>query len=484
MSRPGHILQVLILRVRLACRAAVWVTSFAIAFLFSGCAHAPLNQPLEKNAPRAESLRMPAENTTDLAVFLFFSGGGKRASALSYGVLKALSDTTVLLDGHTHRLSDRVEFISSVSGGSFTAAYYGLYGDRIFEDFEKRYLKHNTDAALSLRLLNPYWWFRLGSGYYGRSDMAARYYDKRLFKGATFGDLLKNGNRPFLSINATDAANAEQFSFTQTTFDLISSDLSRYPISRAVAASSAVPFALTPVTLKNYSNKTGVQSYVDPLLLPARKADPMRPLTEREQYLRKIVRSYTDEGERPFIHLVDGGMSDNLGLHGIIDASVMLGGLHELMDHVRMKPPEKLLFVIVNAEARRGGHLTETERTPGSFETMRQVNDIRGNQRNARTLEALMHLVEEWKDRNRPLAVAGQPAPEFYIVIVDFEKLADDKEREFFQTLPTRFSLPDKTIDLLTAAGGKILRDSPEFQRLLRDIAGDAAQPAGNNRAE
>ncbi|MDF9831935.1 NTE family protein [Ereboglobus sp. PH5-5] len=473
MSRPAYVLQILNARVRFARGAVVLAVLFAIAFLFSGCAHAPLNQPLDKDTPPPESLRAPAENTTDLAVFLFFSGGGKRASALSYGVLKALADTSVSLDGHAHRLSDRIEFISSVSGGSFTAAYYGLYGDRIFEDFEKRYLKHNTDAALSLRLLNPYWWFRLGSGYYGRSDMAARYYDKRLFKGATFGDLLKNGNRPILSINATDAGNAEQFSFTQTTFDLISSDLSRYPISRAVAASSAVPVALTPVTLKNYSTKTSSATYVDPLLLPARKTDPLRPLTEREQYLRKIMRSYTDAGERPFIHLVDGGMSDNLGLHGIIDASVMLGGLHELMAHVRMKPPEKLLIVIVNAEARRGGHLTDVERTPGSLETMRQINDIRGNQRNARTLESLMHLVEDWQYRDRPFTAAAQLAPEFYIVIVDFEKLSDDNEREFFQTLPTRFHLPDKTIDRLTAAGGKILRDSPEFQRLLRDLAGD-----------
>lgn len=453
-----------------ACYAVVLAVSLVIALLFAGCAHAPLNQPRDKSAPHSETLRAPAENTTDIAIFLFFSGGGKRASALSYGVLKALTDTTVSLDGRTHRLSDQIEFISSVSGGSFTAAYYGLYGDRIFEDFEKRYLKHNTDAALSLRLLNPYWWFRLGSGYYGRSDMAARYYDKRLFKGATFADLFKNPDSPFISINATDAANAEQFSFTPSAFDLISSDLSRYPISRAVAASSAVPVALTPITLKNYSDKTVGASYVDPLLLPARKTDPLRPLTAREQYLRKIMRSYTDAKERPFIHLVDGGMSDNLGLHGVIDASVMLGGLHELMAHTRIKPPEKLLIVIVNAEARRGGHLTDKERTPGSLATMQQINDIRGNQRNTRTLEALMHLVEDWQYRDRPFTAAAQLAPEFYIVIVDFEKLTDDNEREFFQTLPTRFNLPGETIDRLTSAGGKILRDSPEFQRLLRDL--------------
>ena len=72
---------------------------------------------------------------------LAFSGGGTRAAALAYGVLEALRDTEIVIDGERLRLLDEVDTISGVSGGSFPAAYYGLFGDQIFEDFEQRFLK-------------------------------------------------------------------------------------------------------------------------------------------------------------------------------------------------------------------------------------------------------------------------------------------------------------------------------------------------------
>jgi NTE family protein len=53
---------------------------------------------------------------------LTFSGGGTRAAALAYGVLKELKETTIVSGGQRIRLLDEVDSISSVSGGSFTAA--------------------------------------------------------------------------------------------------------------------------------------------------------------------------------------------------------------------------------------------------------------------------------------------------------------------------------------------------------------------------
>ncbi len=46
------------------------------------------------------------------------------------------------------RLLDEVDYITSVSGGSFTAAYYGLYGDGIFEDFEEAFLVRDIEKYL------------------------------------------------------------------------------------------------------------------------------------------------------------------------------------------------------------------------------------------------------------------------------------------------------------------------------------------------
>jgi NTE family protein len=83
--------------------------------------------------------RLP-DNAEELFVILAFSGGGTRAAAFSYGVLEALRDTQVTIGGQQRRLLDEVDVITSVSGGSYTAAYYGLFGERIFEDFKEKFL--------------------------------------------------------------------------------------------------------------------------------------------------------------------------------------------------------------------------------------------------------------------------------------------------------------------------------------------------------
>lgn len=92
-----------------------------------------------------------------------------------------LADTPVNLSGNQSRLIDEIDLISSVSGGSFTAAYYRLSGDQIFEVFETRFLEHDIQGDLVRQLFNPKNWFRPPSNKFGRSDLAAELYDKKLF---------------------------------------------------------------------------------------------------------------------------------------------------------------------------------------------------------------------------------------------------------------------------------------------------------------
>src|SRR6266550_2260750 len=136
----------------------------AIILLEVGCAHYPENARIEHYDPqsgyRFRNLSHPG-NSDSLQVFLAFSGGGTRAAALSYGVLEELARTQIVWEGQTRRLLDEVDYISAVSGGSFTAAYYALYGDGIFTDFEKKFLDKNLQGELIWRLCSPINWFRL-----------------------------------------------------------------------------------------------------------------------------------------------------------------------------------------------------------------------------------------------------------------------------------------------------------------------------------
>ena len=82
-------------------------------------------------------------------VVLAFSGGGTRAAAFSYGVLEALRRMDLILpNGRKIRMLDEVDVITGVSGGSFTALAYGLYGDKLFDSYETSFLKRDVQGEL------------------------------------------------------------------------------------------------------------------------------------------------------------------------------------------------------------------------------------------------------------------------------------------------------------------------------------------------
>jgi NTE family protein len=113
-----------------------FIVLFALCLqLLSACASYGTisNQPItdaEPSARYAINHAVHSGRSNEVTMVLAFSGGGTRAAALAYGVLEAMRDTSVNLDGQSQRLLDEIDVISSVSGGSFTAAYYGLHGDR------------------------------------------------------------------------------------------------------------------------------------------------------------------------------------------------------------------------------------------------------------------------------------------------------------------------------------------------------------------
>ena len=256
------------------------LVGLALATLTACSTYRPANQPLDKVDRNAgyHLGRLSAQHSIgDVGLFLAFSGGGTRAAALAYGVLEELRDTEIA--GETaspKRLLDEIDGISSVSGGSFTAAYYALFGDRIFEDFETRFLYRNVQGQLLRQILRPRNWFRLATTLFDRTELAILYYDDKIFDGATFLDLAEAGGPP-IQINATDLSIGNRFPFIQEQFDFICSDLSKMRVSRAVAASSAVPVLFAPATLRNYAGRCNfeIPVWFDEALA-GREADPRR----------------------------------------------------------------------------------------------------------------------------------------------------------------------------------------------------------------
>jgi len=323
------------------------------ALLLSGCASYGKisNLHIDDKSGQAEySIKhaVKSDPSHDITLALAFSGGGTRAAALSYGVLAALRDSRINLDGHSSRLLDEVDLISSVSGGSFTAAYFGLYGERIFSDFEYDFLRRDVQGELIHGLFNPGLWFSKR----GRTEMAVKYYENKVFNGATFEDLYHHGG-PLIVINASDLGRGVRFSFLQDYFDLICSDLSSFPVSRAVAASSAVPILFNPVVLKNH---TGCDDDAYQFLSEARAQ-----LAGSDQLQEAVdgLSSFALKDERRYIHLVDGGITDNLGLMSIYEVIEIAGGAQQFLHKVNAKPAPRLVVISVNASTSAGESLRQ-----------------------------------------------------------------------------------------------------------------------------
>jgi NTE family protein len=228
------------------------------------------------------------QRSADMALYVAFSGGGTRAAAFSYGVLEELRDTRYTVNGQSTRLLDEIDGISSVSGGSFTAAYYALFGDQIFDDYEDIFLRRNVQKTLIVKLFNPVNWVRGLFAGLNRTEMAIDFYDKNIFRGSTYADVYAAGG-PALGINATDLSIGARFTFNQEQFNLLCSDLSSFSVARAVAASSAVPVAFTPITIKNFSGC----DYTDHPLVKTQS--PPAEDNVRYNMLLDRVESYTDK---------------------------------------------------------------------------------------------------------------------------------------------------------------------------------------------
>jgi len=465
----------------------VHLLGIGLIALLGGCATRPVNPPITQVEPstgyRYEARQARAKDTgKEAMVILAFSGGGTRAAAFSYGVLEFLGRTRIAdSKGRTVRLLDEVDIITGVSGGSFTALAYGLYGEKLFNDYETRFLKRDVQGEIVSRTLSPANWGKLSSTALGRSELAAQLYDEILFNGATFGDL-DRGDGPMILASATDLSTGSRFVFNQNVFDVICSDLNAVPLSRAASASSAVPVVLSPVTLNNYGGTCNMK--IPPWAVPfIDSADPPRPAARAVRTL-KSIQAYGDGVHRPFLHLVDGGVADNLGMRSVLDTFEVLEALSESGIRTPFDNVRRIIVFVVNSLSEPATNWDMSEAPPGPVATMLKSAGTPIDRNSFENVEQLRDTAARWRTMrmiansqamadNTDPAVAKAlrvPKAEIYAIDVSFAALTDKVEFEYLNQQPTSFVLRPEAVDRLRAAAGTIILASPEFQRLLTDL--------------
>ena len=459
--------------------------ALAALLLLSACSSLKpwINEPLTGDGPPA--MRLDAQRDPSLLMAVTLSGGGARAAAFGYGVLSELRDTPIVWEGQAQSLLDATDVISGVSGGSIVAAYYAAYGAEGLASFEHNFLRVDFQRSLIDMALLPANMIELSSPWFGRTHLLARRLES-LYGGMTFGDLEKRPRHPQLIVTATDLSRGGGFEFTWDQFTQICSDLRSVPLSFAVAASSAVPLLLSPVTLNNYAAQCPPRALAAPLA-EAQALAEMDPYTSyRARMFRAHARSYKDADKRPFIHLVDGGLSDNLGVQRLLDRTLADGGLRASLQELGLAPGvvRKLVLIVVNSERDPEEDIDHQDTVPTTWQVVDQLLFGAGARATLETQEFLKDVTRQWRSE---LARAGHggrdafaPDAEIHVIQVNLRDVPDHGLRRQLLRVPTAFTIGPGDVSELTAAGRQVLRQSPDYQALLRSLG--AQQPAPPQR--
>lgn len=441
----------------------------------SACAGAPIlpshNLPLRTSGKTASSSYDPGQ----VIVWLALSGGGTRAAALAYGVMERLEELALTGEGgQPSNLLREVDYISSVSGGSFAAAFYAL--NQTNPDWKaelrRRILDQDLERAIGRRLIEPptFLWLTLTN--YTRSNAAADYYDAHVFDQKRFRDLPV---RPKLILNSSDLVTGRRFEFTPQDFACINSDLSEFRIAEAVTASSAFPGAFPSVLLDNHGPHAQCQNDVPPppgpkcvsfqqqaaapfVIKESRANEPdERDAVRNRLYIEKTRKlKYCDLDQTARIHLSDGGLTDNLGIDAFLYRADDPGlELHPRIFQNRAKQDQTkaVVIIVVNAANSPDENLGKKTESAWFGKIVLKGIDLFMERVAQDSLEGVRErlfnferLVREQNDGFR-----------FYFIEVVLDDIQDIQRRRRLQNIGTRLSLPPDQVQELIAAGRELL---------------------------
>ena len=413
-------------------------------------------------------------------ILIAFSGGGSRAAALGLGVLDELAAETYPASGKPTALIDRVKVVSSVSGGSVVAAWFGLVGPPRLDELKEDFLARDNMATLEWQAADPLTLARLAFSSYTRIDALRDLLDRELFHGARFADLRRPG-APLVVMNATDMEADEVFSFTPQRFDDLCSDLDRLPISVAVAASAAFPVALSPMSLRNYSYEGCKGTIPSGGWISAELTLPLPRYINLEEYKRARYANALRNGKgayrnEHYLHLLDGGLVDNQGVEALTEVLVSPHSAAQILNGINTGRAKRIAVISVNARADADNGVGAQPAVPGLLKVVNTVIGAPIDSTTAYANASLQDLVELLKNAG----ATANPAPghplfaglRVYGIAVDFDQFLPEQMQlqTEVKNIGTSWSLSPIQLQEAIEAGRLLLRQHPCFQRLLLDL--------------
>ncbi|MDP8032979.1 patatin-like phospholipase family protein [Pasteurella atlantica] len=436
-------------------KRAIFLSIFMLSFL-SACSSVKyhpvetINQINTNNGYRVYNVLSKNKQHKNL-IILMFSGGGNRAASLGYGVLEQFAKTEINPTAKGRTLLDNIDLVYGVSGGSVLASYFALEGKNVIPQFEEQFLKYDFQQQIVNEALSVSTISRLTSPQFGRGDLLAEQLNSALFKDNTFDDLLHHRKGPFAVISATDMNMGQRLNFIQEDFDLLCLDLKKVKIARAVAASSAVPLIFSPLTFNN----NGGSCY------PSKKTSVIKA-TEAGKNKNEIQTKkdlYKNSQKRPFIHLVDGGLTDNLGLRSLLD-TYNLWGFQGIKNNLKKSNIKNVIVINVNAQNQITSNVDLSADIPNTSDIVNAIINVPIDSNTQNTLNSFRALVDEWNKKQQNIKI--------YFVSLNLKDLPTSSLRDEVLNIDTSFYLPKEDVNKLKQSAKILLDQSVDYQEVLK----------------
>jgi NTE family protein len=211
-----------------------------------------------------------------------------------------------------------------------------------------------------------------------------------------------------------------------------------------------------------------------------------------KRYLEMM--EFQNSKDRPYIHLVDGGVADNIGMRGVLEALEAVGASAAFRGEIGFGAIRRIVVIVVNSRSAPKTNWDRNEDPPGTLAQLVQSAGVPIDRYSFETIE-LMKDREEIYGWRRELAIlrarlagateaeaeAKVPLPKLTLHLTDisFDAIKDRAERDRLMNMPTTFVLPAEDVDLLREAAGRLLRQSEDYQSLLREWGGSTPTGAG-----
>ncbi|MDP8161968.1 patatin-like phospholipase family protein [Pasteurella skyensis] len=384
-------------------------------------------------------------------IILMFSGGGNRAASLGYGVLEQFAKTPIHPTAKGDTLLENIDLVYGVSGGAVLASYFALEGKDVIPKFENKFLSRNFQKEIVNRVFSFSNMWRLSSPQFGRGDLLKEQLNLALFKGKTFNDLLHYRKGPFAVISATDMNIGQRINFTQEDFDHLCLNLEKVEIAKAVAASSSVPLIFTPLTFNN----NGGNCHYNPSAQLVNFGGHLK----NKSILKSKIDPYKNSQQRPFIHLVDGGLTDNLGLRSLLDLYDLLGekGIEYRLKQTHLK---NIIVININAQNQISNEVDKSADIPSTVDIVNSVIKVPIDNNSHNTLLSFRNMIDEWNKKSKNTI-------KIHFASLNLKDLPPSQLRDDVLNISTSLYLPTAEVNNLKKAATILLNQSAEYQQIL-----------------